>query len=375
MKIGIPKEIKPDEYRVSVTPEAVREYVAAGHSLLVETEAGAGIGASDEAYRNAGAEIVSSAAAVFEHATMIVKVKEPQPEEWARLRDHHILFTYLHLAADPEQARGLIRSRCVAVAYETVTDSMNRLPLLAPMSEVAGRLAVEAGCFALRRLAGGRGLLLGGVPGVPPALVTIIGAGVVGMNAARMAVGLGAEVELLDRSLERLRIADDMFQGRVRTKFSSIDTVENAIAASDVVIGAVLIPGATAPKLVTREMLKKMKRGAVIVDVSIDQGGCFETSKPTTHHSPTYEVEGVIHYCVANMPGAVPLTSSRALVNATLPYGIALAGGGMKAIQENAGLQAGMNVCGGHITSQAVAASLGMPYMPPLEAIRSAARA
>jgi alanine dehydrogenase len=369
MRIGVPKEIKRDEYRVAVTPEAARDYVAAGHALLVESGAGAGIGASDDAYRQSGAEIADNAHAVFQQADLILKVKEPQPEEWAQLSERHILFTYLHLAADPDQARGLVRSGCVAVAYETVRDQQNRLPLLAPMSEVAGRLAIEAACFALRRPAGGRGLLLGGVPGVAPAVVNVIGAGVVGLNAARMAVGLGAEVELLDRSIDRLRIADDLFQGRVRTRFSSLDAIENAIAISDVVVGAVLVPGATAPKLVTREMLKRMKRGAVIIDVAIDQGGCFETSRPTTHNAPTYEVDGVIHYCVANMPGAVPLTSSRALVNATLPYGISLANGGLKAIRESAALQAGLNVCRGHITEPAVAASLGMPFMPPLEAV------
>lgn len=375
MKIGVPKEIKPDEYRVSVTPEAVREFVAAGHTVLVETEAGAGIGASDETYRNAGARIARSAAAVFDEADMIVKVKEPQPAEWARLRRHHILFTYLHLAADPEQARGLIRSQCTAVAYETVTDPANRLPLLAPMSEVAGRLAIEAAAFSLRRMAGGRGLLLGGVPGVPPARVAILGAGVVGINAARMAAGLGADVELLDRSLDRLRVADDVFNGRVRTRYSNIDAIEQAVAAADVVIGAVLIPGASAPKLVSRNMLKTMKSGAVIVDVAIDQGGCFETSKPTTHHAPTYEVDGVIHYCVANMPGIVPLTSSQALVHATLPYGLNLAERGLDAIRTNRGLQAGLNICRGHVTSQAVAASLGLPFVPPLEALAPAGHA
>ena len=261
MKIGVSKEIKPNEYRVAITPEAAREYLAASHSVMVETGAGSGIAASDKEYRKVGADIVDDAAAIFEQAEMIVKVKEPQPEEWAQLREHHILFTYLHLAADLDQTLGLIKSRCVAVAYETVTDSMNRLPLLAPMSEVAGRLAVEAACLSLRRLTGGRGLLLGGVPGVPPALVTIIDAGVVGMNAARMAVGLGANVELLDRSLDRLRMADDMFNGRVRTRYSNSDSVEIAVSASDVVIGAVLIPGAKAPKLISRKKDDETRSG------------------------------------------------------------------------------------------------------------------
>jgi alanine dehydrogenase len=305
---------------------------------------------------------------------MIVKVKEPQPEEWARLREGQILFTYLHLAPDPEQTHGLIQSRCTAVAYETVTDSAGGLPLLAPMSEVAGRLAIEAAGAALKRSSGGRGLLLGGVPGVQPARVVVIGGGVVGTHAARMAVGLGAEVTVIDRSLPRLRELDELFHGRVRTRYSTLQTIEEEVDAADVVIGAVLVPGASAPKLVTRDMLTRMKRGAVIVDVAIDQGGCFETSHATTHANPTYEVEGVIHYCVANMPGSVPLTSSQALNNATLPFGLALAARGLRAIVENPHLAAGLNVHRGAVTHPAVARSLDLPFVAPADAIGSAMR-
>ncbi|HWX05882.1 MAG TPA: alanine dehydrogenase, partial [Bradyrhizobium sp.] len=312
MRVGVPKEIKVQEYRVGLTPGAVREYVAAGHSVVVETNAGAGIGATDDAYRTAGAVIADSAAEVFATADMIVKVKEPQASEWARLRDGQILFTYLHLAPDPAQAKGLMASGCTAIAYETVTDDKGGLPLLAPMSEVAGRLSIEAAGEALKRNAGGRGILLGGVPGVVPARVVVIGGGVVGTHAARMAVGLGAEVTILDRSLPRLRELDELFKGRVRTRFSTTEAIEDEVFAADAVIGAVLVPGASAPKLVTRKMLKSMRRGSVLVDVAIDQGGCFETSHPTTHADPTYQVDGIIHYCVANMPGAVPLTSSHA---------------------------------------------------------------
>jgi alanine dehydrogenase len=362
MRIGVPKEIKSQEYRVGLTPGAVREYVAAGHSVLVETQAGAGIGAEDDVYRRAGAEIATTAEDVFSAAEMIVKVKEPQPREWARLRPGQILFTYLHLAPDPKQTQGLIESGVTAVAYETVTDAKGGLPLLAPMSEVAGRLSIEAAGMALKRFNGGRGILIGGVPGVPPARVAVIGGGVVGTHAARMAVGLGADVAILDRSLPRLRELDELFAGRVRTRYSTLETIEDEVFAADVVIGAVLVPGASAPKLVTREMLKSMKRGAVIVDVAIDQGGCFETSHATTHANPTYEVDGVIHYCVANMPGSVPLTSSTALNNATLPFGLALAGGGVKAILRDPHLKNGLNVHRGAITHSAVAKSLGLPF-------------
>ena len=369
MRVGVPKEIKSQEYRVGLTPGAVREYAAAGHEVLVETNAGGGIGADDDAYRKAGAQIRASAAEIFAEAEMVVKVKEPQAEEIARLREGQILFTYLHLAPDPKQTEGLVKSGCTAVAYETVTDDRGGLPLLAPMSEVAGRLSIEAAGAALKRYGGGRGLLLGGVPGVQPARVVVIGGGVVGTHAARMAAGLGAEVSVLDRSLPRLREIDELFEGRVRTRYSTFATLEEEVFEADVVIGAVLVPGAAAPKLVTREMLKSMKRGAVIVDVAIDQGGCFETSRPTTHANPTYEVEGIIHYCVANMPGSVPLTSSHALNNATLPFGLALARSGVKAILDNKHLKNGLNVHRGKITHPAVAASLGLPFVHPEEAI------
>jgi alanine dehydrogenase len=374
VKVGVPKEIKLHEYRVGLTPGAVREYAAAGHEVFVETGAGAGIVADDAVYERAGARIVGSAAEIFAEAEMIVKVKEPQPQEWAQLREGQILFTYLHLAPDPRQAEGLLRSGCTAVAYETVTDARGGLPLLAPMSEVAGRLAIEAAGAALTRHVGGRGILLGGVPGVQPARVVVIGGGVVGTHAARMAVGLGAEVSILDRSIPRLRELDDMFQGRARTRFSALESIEEEVFAADVVIGAVLVPGASAPKLVSREMLKFMKRGAVLVDVAIDQGGCFETSHATTHADPTYELDGIIHYCVANMPGAVPLTSSQALNNATLPFGLALARDGVQAILQNPHLKAGLNVHRGAITHPAVAESLGLPYVEPEAAIAGTTR-
>jgi alanine dehydrogenase len=364
MRVGVPKEIKVHEYRVGLTPGAVREYVAAGHNVVVETNAGAGIGATDEAYRKAGAVIADSAAEIFATCDMIVKVKEPQPREWSQLREGQILFTYLHLAPDPEQARGLMASGCTAIAYETVTDARGGLPLLAPMSEVAGRLSIEAAGSALKRSAGGRGILLGGVPGVVPARVVVLGGGVVGTHAARMAAGLGAEVTILDRSIPRLRELDELFEGRARTRFSTIEAVEHEVFAADVVIGAVLVPGASAPKLVTREMLKSMQKGAVLVDVAIDQGGCFETSHPTTHADPTYEVDGIIHYCVANMPGAVPLTSSHALNNATLPFGLALANLGFAAMTQDPHLRAGLNVHRGRITNKAVAESLGLSCLP-----------
>jgi len=364
MRVGVPKEIKVHEYRVGLTPGAAREYVAAGHSVVIETNAGAGIGATDEAYRKVGAVIADSAAEIFATSDMVVKVKEPQPREWSQLREAQILFTYLHLAPDPEQAKGLMASGCTAIAYETVTDAKGGLPLLAPMSEVAGRLSIEAAGSALKRSAGGRGLLLGGVPGVVPARVVVLGGGVVGTHAARMAAGLGAEVTILDRSIPRLRELDELFDGRARTRFSTTEAVEHEVFGADVVIGAVLVPGASAPKLVTREMLKSMQRGAVLVDVAIDQGGCFETSRPTTHAEPTYEVDGIIHYCVANMPGAVPLTSSHALNNATLPFGLALANSGFAAVTQNPHLRAGLNVHRGRITNKAVAESLGLSCPP-----------
>ncbi|MBW9061933.1 alanine dehydrogenase [Rhizobium herbae] len=365
MRVGCPKEIKNHEYRVGLTPGSVREYVAHGHEVIVETKAGAGIGAEDDAYRAAGAKIAATAKDVFEKSDMIVKVKEPQPSEWAQLRDGQILYTYLHLAPDPEQTKGLLNSGVTAVAYETVTDERGGLPLLAPMSEVAGRLAIQAGATSLQKANGGRGILLGGVPGVLPAKVTVIGGGVVGLHAARMAAGLGADVSILDRSIPRLRQLDDLFAGRVHTRFSTIDALEEEVFSADLVIGAVLIPGAAAPKLVTREMLSGMKKGAVIVDVAIDQGGCFETSHATTHSDPTYEVDGIVHYCVANMPGAVPITSAQALNNATLFYGLQLADRGLKAIAEDRHLRAGLNVHKGRVTNKAVAEALGYENHAP----------
>lgn len=365
MRVGCPKEIKNHEYRVGLTPGSVREYVAHGHEVMVETKAGAGIGADDDAYRAAGAKIVATAKEIFEKTDMIVKVKEPQPSEWAQLREGQILYTYLHLAPDPDQTAGLLKSGVTAIAYETVTDDRGGLPLLAPMSEVAGRLSIQAGATALQKANGGRGILLGGVPGVEPARVAIIGGGVVGLHAAKMAAGLGADVTILDRSIPRLRQLDDIFNGRVHTRFSTIDALEEEVFAADLVIGAVLIPGAAAPKLVTREMLSGMKRGSVIVDVAIDQGGCFETSHATTHSEPTYEVDGVIHYCVANMPGAVPITSAHALNNATLHYGLQLADKGLKAIAEDRHLRAGLNVHRGRIANKAVAEALGYDMVSP----------
>lgn len=369
MLIGVPKEIKTHEYRVGLTPEAVREYVAAGHSVVVQKGAGLGIGAADSAYEAAGASIAASATDVFAKAEMIVKVKEPQPSEWSQLRSGQILFTYLHLAPDPGQTRGLLNSGCTAIAYETVTDKAGGLPLLAPMSEVAGRLAIEAAGHALQRHAGGRGILIGGVPGVPPARVVVIGGGVVGTHAMRMALGLGAEVTCLDRSLPRLRQLEESFAGRVRTRFSTAQAIEDEVLEADVVIGAVLIPGASAPRLISRNMLSRMRRGAVLVDVAIDQGGCFETSRATTHDDPTYEIDGVIHYCVANMPGAVPLTSSYALNNATLPFGLALAAAGVHAVELDPHLAAGLNIHHGMITNKAVAESLGASFVAPRDAL------
>jgi len=359
MRVGVPKEIKNHEYRVGLTHGAVREYVARGHEVVVQTGAGAGIAADDQTYRAAGAAIVDTAEEVFATAQMIVKVKEPQPSEWAQLREDQILFTYLHLAPDPEQAKGLMASGVTAVAYETVTDQRGHLPLLAPMSEVAGRLSIEAAGTALKAVNGGRGVLIGGVPGVQPARIVVLGGGVVGTHAARMAVGLGAEVTVIDRSIPRLRELDELFGGRVRTRVSTLEAIEHEVAEADAVIGAVLIPGASAPKLVTRPMLALMKPRAVLVDVAIDQGGCFETSHATTHAEPTYEVDGVIHYCVANMPGAVPLTSSHALNNATLPYGLALADKGYAAAEADAGLMEGVNVREGRIVNRVVAEALG----------------
>jgi alanine dehydrogenase len=372
MRIGVPTEIKCNEFRVGLVPGSVRELTARGQEVVVQSGAGAGIFADDADYEKAGARILPTADAVFAEAEMIVKVKEPQAIEVARLKPDQILFTYLHLAPDPEQARGLLASGATAIAYETVTDAAGGLPLLAPMSEVAGRLAIEAAAIALRRPTGGRGVLMGGVPGVRPAKVVVLGGGVVGTHAARMAAGLGADVSIIDRSLPRLRHLDELFEGRVRTLASTMDIIETEVLGADVVVGAVLVAGASAPKLVTRDMLPRMKRGAVLVDVSIDQGGCFETSRPTTHDSPTFEVDGVIHYCVANMPGAVPVTSAQALNNATLPFVIKLASKGLAAFDDDKHLAAGLNVRDGRITHAAVASSLGFDRAPAGKVLRAA---
>ena len=359
MLVGVPKEIKVREARVGLVPNSVAELTSRGHKVLVETNAGAGIGADDDAYRAAGAEIASDAKTVFDQADMIVKVKEPQPGEWVQLSANQILFTYLHLAADPAQTRGLIESGCTAIAYETVTDDQGGLPLLAPMSEVAGRLAVIEGAANLKINTGGRGLLISGVPGTSPANVVIVGGGVVGMNATKMAVGLGAKVTVLDRSVPRLRYLSDIFGNSITTRYSSRAILEEICRDADMVIGAVLIPGASAPKLISRAFLSEMKPGAVLVDVAIDQGGCFETSKATTHDDPTYFVDNVLHYCVANMPGSVPLTSSEALNNATLPLVFALADKGVAALEQDPNLLNGLNVRDGKITYQAVIDALG----------------
>jgi alanine dehydrogenase len=366
MLLGVPKEIKVHEYRVGMTPASVREAAASGHEVLVQAGAGAGIGAADDAYRAAGAQIVASADEVFQRAEMIVKVKEPQPVERARLRAGQVLFTYLHLAPDPEQARELVASGAVCIAYETVTQPGGGLPLLAPMSEVAGRMSVHVGANCLEREHGGMGILLGGVPGVAPARVVVIGAGVVGTNATQMAVGSGAVVVVLDRSLDALRRIDARFGARVITKHANRDNVEREVLAADLVIGAVLVPGAAAPRLVSRQMLGQMKKGAVLVDVAIDQGGCFETSRPTTHDEPTYLVDGIVHYCVANMPGGVARTSAFALNNATLPFVLALADKGWKrALADDPHLRDGLNVAQGKVTYAAVAQALGYEYTDP----------
>lgn len=358
MLVGVPKEIKPQEYRVGLVPASTREFVSQGHEVYVETGAGAGIGASDDDYVQAGATIVGSRDDVFSKCEMIVKVKEPQPSEWSLLRENQILYTYLHLAPDPDQIDGLCQSGCAAFAYETVLGKTGGLPLLAPMSEVAGRLSIQAAADAISKRRDGIGLLLGGVPGVDPARVMIIGGGIVGMNAARMAIGLGADVTVLDRSVERLRYLDDIFKSRLKTVFSTREAIEENLKKSDVVIGSVLIPGANAPKLVTREMLKLVQPGTVLVDVAIDQGGCFETSKPTTHSDPTYLVDDVIHYCVANMPGIVPKTSSYALNNATLDLGLLIAREGWRKASQDQRLSGGLNIALGEIIHPTISESV-----------------
>jgi alanine dehydrogenase len=365
MLIGVPREIKVHEYRVGLTPASVRELVAHGHAVLVETGAGAAIGFADAAYAAAGAAIAADAAHVFAEAELVVKVKEPQPGEWARLRPRQVLFTYLHLAPDRAQAEALMASGASAVAYETVTEREGGLPLLRPMSEVAGRMAPQVGARCLEKEMGGAGVLLGGVPGVPPARVAVLGGGVVGANAARIARGMRAEVTVLDRNPRVLALLDVEFGGAVATRFASRAAIEEAVAESDLVIGAVLVPGAAAPRLVTRAMLAAMRPGSVVVDVAIDQGGCFETSRPTTHAAPTYVEEGVVHYCVTNMPGAVARTSAVALNNATLPFVLQIAEKGLAtACAEDPHLAQGLNVHGGQITHPAVAAALGVQHLP-----------
>jgi alanine dehydrogenase len=366
MRIGVPKEIKVLEHRVGLTPGSARELHAHGHQLIVESCAGQGIGMDDDAYRNAGASIVATAAEVFGQAEMIVKVKEPQAVERKMLRPGQILFTYLHLAPDAEQARDLVASGAVCIAYETVTSSSGGLPLLAPMSEVAGRMAIQAGAYFLEKTHGGLGVLLGGVPGVDPAKVVILGGGVVGSHACHIALGMGADVWVLDRSTEVLRALWRQFGRPLNTVFSTHDAIEHHVTTADLVVGGVLIPGAFAPKLVSAALVKKMKKGSVIVDVAIDQGGCFETSHPTTHADPTYVVDGVIHYCVANMPGGVPRTSTFALNNATLPFVLAIADKGWKkALADDPHLKNGLNVASGKVTCKPVADALGYQYIEP----------
>ena len=366
MLIGIPKEIKNNEYRVGMTPECVAEFVKRGHGALVERAAGAAIGLDDAQYRAAGAEIAADAAEVYGRAAMIVKIKEPQPDECRLLRPGQLLFTYLHLAPDPVQAELLLASGAIAIAYETVTDAAGTLPLLAPMSEVAGRMSIQAGAVCLQKPNGGSGLLLGGVPGVAPARVAIVGGGVVGYNAALMAVGMGAQVTVLDRSLPRLQQLDSIFGNRIRTLYATAHAIEECVIDADLVIGAVLVPGAAAPKLVSREMIRRMRPGSVLVDVAIDQGGCFETSRPTTHAQPTFVVDGIVHYCVANMPGAVARTSTFALTHATLPYALRLADDWRRALAADAHLRAGLNVYRGSVTCAPVAAALGYKCIDPL---------
>jgi alanine dehydrogenase len=370
VKVGIPAEIKPDEYRVAITPAGVREMVGHGHEVLIEAGAGEGSAISDEDFEAQGARLVSDAATLFAEAEMVVKVKEPQTPEVEMLRPGQLLFTYLHLAPDPDLTHGLCDSGATCVAYETVEDAHGRLPLLAPMSEIAGKIATQAGAFMLEKPLGGRGILLGGVPGVAAANVMVIGGGVVGMNAAFVAIGMGADVFVYDKSIDRLRELEVDFGGSCSTVYSTTLAVEEMLPRADLVVGAVLVHGARAPFVVSRDQLSLMKPGAVLVDVAIDQGGCFETSHPTTHHDPTFEVDGIIHYCVANMPGAVPITSTHALTNATLPYAIALADEGVAgAIRRDPGLRPGVNVAAGVVTHPAVAESVGVDCVPVEEAL------
>jgi alanine dehydrogenase len=370
VRIGVPTEIKPDEYRVAVTPAGVRELSEHGHEVMVQAGAGEGSAITDAEYEAQGAAIVPDAATVFATAEMILHVKELQPTEIEMLRPGQLLFTYLHLAPDPEQTRGLCGAGVTAIAYETVEDARGRLPLLAPMSEVAGKIATQAGAFMLEKPMGGRGILLGGVPGVAAANVMVIGGGVVGMNAAFIAIGMEADVFVYDRSIDRLRELEVDFGGRCSTVYSTTLAIEEMLPSADLVIGAVLVHGARAPYVIRRDQLQLMKPGAVLVDVAIDQGGCFETSRPTTHREPTFEVDGITHYCVTNMPGAVPITSTHALTNATLPYALALADHGVdEAIRRDPGLRLGVNVAGGRVTHPAVAEGVGMEYVPVEEAL------
>jgi len=370
MLVGVPKEIKVHEYRVGLTPSSVRELIHHGHQVAVETEAGAGIGFGDEAYRAVGAEVLATPAEVFAAADMIVKVKEPQEREYGLLRAGQILYTYLHLAPDITQTQGLIDSGCIAVAYETVTSERGGLPLLSPMSEVAGRMSVQVGAHCLEKEQGGSGMLLGGVPGVAAAKVVIIGGGVAGTNAARMAMGMEAHVTVIDKSLERLYALDLQFGPMLNTIYSTVDAIESHVVGADLVVGAVLLPGAAAPKLVTRDMVRQMRPGSVLVDIAIDQGGCFETSRPTTHSEPTFVEEGCVHYCVTNMPGAVARTSTIALNNATLPFALALADKGYRlALNDDAHLRNGLNVADGKVTYKAVADAHGLPYTPAEEVL------
>jgi alanine dehydrogenase len=374
--IGVPTEIKADEYRVALTPSGVRELTDRGHDVLVQAGAGEGSAIADDAYAAQGARIAPDAEAVFAEAELIVKVKEPQPEEVARLEPRHTLFAYLHLAADAELTRGLMATGATCIAYETVEDRRGRLPLLAPMSEVAGKIATQAGAFMLEKPLGGRGLLLGGVPGVAAGKVMVIGGGVVGQNAAEIAIGMGAEVYVYDRSIDRLRELEVLLNGQCSTCFASTLEIEQRLPEMDLVIGAVLVHGAKAPHVITRAQLGLMKRGAVLVDVAIDQGGCFETSRPTTHSDPTYEVDGITHYCVANMPGAVPITSTYALTNATMPYLVRLASDGARpALTGDPGFLAGLNVCGGKVTYGPVAEAIGVEAAPAAETLRALATA
>lgn len=359
MLIGVPKEIKDHEYRIGMTPAGVRELVSRGHQVLIEQDGGSASGFTDKNYVEAGANIVKQPTEIFDRCDMIIKVKEPQPVECQMLRPSQLLFTYLHLAAHPQQTQLLVESGVTAIAYETVEDKNGALPILAPMSEVAGRLSVQAGAHCLEKAQGGSGVLLGGVPGVTPGNVCIIGGGVVGINAARIAMGMGAKVTIVDRSLPRLKEIDEHYGSQLTTLFSTTETIEQQLKLADLVIGAVLIPGAATPKLVTRDMLKLMKQGSVLVDVAIDQGGCFETSRATTHSDPTYEVDGVIHYCVANIPGAVARTATEALTNATLPYILKLADRGLRAIDDDPTFAAGLNIHQGQVTNKAVCDALG----------------